>query len=922
MTSPLLTTKLYIPPILTQIVPKTELVDRLEAGIRIGRRITLITASAGYGKTSLIAGWASSFSQQTDLKFCWLSLEESDNDPSLFWTYFLAALQTCRARLGEALAQSIWAQPNPVVIKSFLIGLVNEIAQLDDRLVLVLDDLHLIQNEAILDNLIFLIEHLPVQLHLVLLSRAVPPLPLSRWRARGQITEMNQNDLRFNPVETESFFRNRIAGITRDEVLIIHQRLEGWPTGLQLTALAIEIDAQNSAQETGTFPVGTTSYPFAHSRARVLARLTKAQSYLTDYLTDEVLSHLPEPTQAFLLHTSILEQFSPALCDVVMKKTAYPNMNHPALLAQLEKQSLFLVPLDPERKWFRYQRPFGELLQARLMAQVTGQEMQELHRTVAAWYHEQGFGEDAIHHALQGNDVQSALLWTEQLAPDFLHTGRFNALLALMRDFSRTDLDDRPLLSLYQTRALMYTGQYSAAWERILTLETHILAAGDRSLQAELANLKALLATFTRPPDEALEFASEALAVIPTEALVSRAQMHLLLGALHRLEARLSAAAAEILEAQRLARQANQSYLEDVILENLAALRIQAGDYPGAEKILRKTVQSGLGSGFGQVCLAVIALEWDRLAEADDYLAVGLRMGEKSGVVDVLVNGYVCLSLLRWAQGDQKAAVEAFNLASELSLSSAGSIWGAQVDAERRWLALKLRDAPELAPLVDSREMDPIPDLPQPKYIRLGDQLMKVQVFIANHSWQEALALVQGIEAECQAAGLNRMLVGALLLKAIIYQAIGDPDRALSEMTSAIRTAAPDRFVRVFVDGGEAVQHLLAQCATRCIPEEAAGIQQLLAHFPATSNQNIATSRAVMRVQGQSSVSELVEPLTAREQEVLELIAAGCTNREIADRLVTTENTVKKHTSHIFGKLMVSNRTQALIQARVLGLIP
>jgi LuxR family maltose regulon positive regulatory protein len=218
--------------------------------------------------------------------------------------------------------------------------------------------------------------------------------------------------------------------------------------------------------------------------------------------------------------------------------------------------------------------------------------------------------------------------------------------------------------------------------------------------------------------------------------------------------------------------------------------------------------------------------------------------------------------------------------------------------------------------------MDSIPDLPQRMYIRLGDQLVTVRELIANSSWQEALALVQSTETECKPANLNRMLVEALLLKAIIHQATGDPDCAIAEMTGAIRTAVPDRYVRVFVDGGEAVQRLLVQCAARCTPEEAAGIHQLLAHFPAIAEKLADSSHGRTDVQGQPPISELVEPLTAREQEVLELIAAGCTNREIADRLVTTENTVKKHTSHIFGKLMVANRTQALIQARALGLIP
>lgn len=932
MTIPLLATKLYIPLVPHQAVQRPGLVDRLEEGLHHSRRLTLVTASPGYGKTSLAAGWAAVQRDPAGPQFCWLTLDESDNDPAQFWTYLLAALQTGQAGLGAGLAQAVWAQPNPAVVKLFLIGLVNEIAGLAGRLVLVLDDFHLIQNEAILTGLTFLVEHLPAQLHLALLSRTVPALPLPRWRARDQVTWLQQTDLSFSPAETAAFLGARIAGLSTADVQTIHQRLEGWPGGLQLTALALGGRASDEAAP-GEDPLST--------RDRVLARLARVQPLLLDYLADEVLNGLPEPVQAFLLRTSILERFCQPLCAALLAAVpgAVPDAApgaaaaQPAVLDRLEKQNLFLIPLDPERKWFCYQRLFGQLLQARLAAQVPAAEIQALHRAAAAWHQAQGFGQAAIRHALAGGDLQLALDWVEGLAPDLLHTGRINAFLDLLAGFPAAALAGRPRLSLYHARALVFTGQYAAAWERIAAVEAQARGGGDPSLAAGLATLKALLATFTRPPDEAISYAREALSALPAADLAARAQMHLILGAMHRLEARLPAAAGEILAAQRLAQQARHAHLENTCLENLAAVRIQAGDYPGAEKILSAALSSGQGVGFGRVCLALIQLEWDRLDTAEAYLMEGLRQGEQSGVIDVLVNGYLCLAQLRWAQGDRRAAVEALNLAGELAQASPGSLWGPQVAIERRWLQVRLREAPELARLLGEAEGAGDPHQPLPRYLRLiggvvaARERLAAQERPAEGDLQAVLAQAQALEAECQAAGLARLVVDCILLQALLFQAAGDLPRAQAEMARAVRAAAPDRLLRVFVNEGEPARRMLAGCASLVTPEDAAWIEAILAHFPVEGETSASSGRAGVQAGGlverlePPKRPELVEPLTTRELEVLRLIAAGHTNREIASRLVTTENTVKKHTSHIFGKLGVSNRTLALVKARELGLI-
>jgi LuxR family maltose regulon positive regulatory protein len=922
MITPLLATKLFIPPVSNDSVRRFDLIARLDEGLRQGRCLTLITAPPGFGKTTLTTTWIAANAYREGQQYCWLSLEESDNDPAQFWTYFLSALQTGKAGLGEALAQSVWIQPSPPVVRSFLIGLVNEISGVDDHLVLVLDDFHLIQNEAILDGLTFLLEHHPPRFHLVLLSRTLPQLPLPRLRSRNQVTEIHQDDLRFSLAESHTFLTGQIPGISEPEEQIIHQRLEGWPAGLQLTALAIRTNPFDEDSSPLELQTGSPR----KMRSRIFAQLSRAQSYLLDYLIDEVLNHQPEQIQWFLLRASILERICAPLCEAVLGKKTDPEWDYQRFLVHIEKQNLFLTSLDPERRWFRFQHLFGDLLQVRLVSQTSAQELKELHRNAAAWYQAQGFLAEAIHHALKGDQIENAVDLAERIAPEYLHNGRFNAYITLVSAFPGEALTSRPMLCLYQARALMFHGQYDSAWEQVNKIEAGMGLAIESPLLAELASLRALLATFTRSPDDAIYFAKAALNVIPVGDLVSRVRMHLILGAMHRLEARLSEAADEILEAQHLAEQAKHAYLENAALENLAALRIQAGDLLGAANLLSKGVQSGIGTGFGQVCLASIEYEWNRLEVAEAYLVEGLHLGEKSGVIDVMVNGLLSLSLLRLAQGDPKAAVDAFNQASDFSASSPGTLWGPLVAIQRRRLKLILKQNPDLSILLNEPVSYSPDDQPQARYMRLSNQVVTVREYLAAGDWQEALSLANSIEAKCVEVGLTGLLVETTLLKAIAYDASEDPPRALSVLARAIQIAEPNRYLRVFLTEGERMRRLLFQLSAQAGSNEVEQIRNLLSHFPPTSPDWCADQgkNRFELAQGPSNTEfspSLIEPLTPREQEVLQLIAAGHTNREIADRLVMTENTVKKHTSHIFGKLSVSNRTQALITARKLGLI-
>src|SRR5205823_12120029 len=366
------------------VVIRPRLIERLNEGLQ--RKLTLIAAPAGFGKTTLVSAWVASCDRQV----AWLSLDKGDSDPTLFLTYFVAALQTIAPTIGEGVLGMLHS-PQPPPTEAILTALLNEITAIPDKFVLVLDDYHVIEAKAIDQALTYLIEHLPPQMHLVIVTREDPQLPLARLRARGQLTELRATDLRFTPPEAAEFLNQGMGlNLSAEDITALEARTEGWIVGLQLAAISMQ-----GHQDATSFITSSTG----------------SHHFVLDYLVEEVLQQQSESVQTFLLRTSILDRLCGPLCDAVLLT---PSGSGQETLEYIEHANLFLVPLDNERRWYRYHHLFADLLRQRLQqrsASSTGDEVGDvtaLHRRASVWYEDNGLEIEAFHHAAAANDVARA----------------------------------------------------------------------------------------------------------------------------------------------------------------------------------------------------------------------------------------------------------------------------------------------------------------------------------------------------------------------------------------------------------------------------------------------------------------------------------------------------------------------------------
>ena len=448
MSTPILATKLYIPPLRPKVVFRPRLIERLNEGLH--RKLTLISAPAGFGKTTLVSEWVAGCERPS----AWLSLDEGDNDPTRFLAYLVAALQTVAANIGKGVLGMLQS-PQPPPTESILTALLNELTAIPDNFVLILDDYHVIDARPIDHTLTFLVEHLPPQMHLVIATREDPQLPLARLRVRGQLTELRVSDLRFTPSEAAEFLNQRMAlNLSAEDITALEARTEGWIAGLQLAAISL----QGHKDATGFIKSFTGSHHF-----------------VLDYLVEEVLQQQPESVQTFLLRTSILERLCGPLCDAVVLD---PSASGRETLEYLEHANLFIVPLDNERRWYRYHHLFADLLRQRLhqsTAASKGDEMgdvAELHRRASAWYEDNGLELEAFHHATAANDVEHAERLIEGKGMPLHFRGAVTPVLNWLKSLPTTVLDNHPSLWTTYASVLLVTGQVTSVEQTLHSAET------------------------------------------------------------------------------------------------------------------------------------------------------------------------------------------------------------------------------------------------------------------------------------------------------------------------------------------------------------------------------------------------------------------------------------------------------------------
>ena len=942
MAAALLTTKLYMPPIRPELVPRPQLIELLNEGLH--RRLILISAPAGFGKTTLISVWI----KQSGIPTAWISLDEGDNDPARFLAYLVAALRTIEADIGKG-ALTALQSPQPPDSEALLTALINEINALPHRLILVLDDYHLLTAQAVHKALTFLLDHLPPQMQVVMATRADPPLSLARFRGRGQLIELRQSDLRFSLNEATSFLRQIMAlELSSKDIAALTSRTEGWITGLQMAALALQAAVPGHKHD----PNHTTSFVQA---------FTGSNRYILDYLVEEVLQRQPENIQTFLVQTAILDRLTGPLCDAVLGtedwrlhadagvvRSPLSGIQHPLsgppspsqqILELLDAANLFIVPLDNERRWYRYHRLFADLLRKRLH-HIQPEEEPSLHRRASIWLEENGLVSEAIGHALSAHDNERAAGLIERVAEATLMRSELATFLGWVGALPDELVQERPSLCLLHAWALLWSGQPLASIEsRLEDLDT-----GTKAASIKVSTLRSFLATWQGRISRAGAMAQEALEQLPEDEFFLRSIAAWNVGISLLLSGEIEAGIQAFDEVARMGQEAGNVMMTVSALCHLAELRMSQAEYREAEGIYRRALQSAMDAqghplpigGMALIGLGEISREWNDLETATRYLTEGIECSGRWGDFGTL-DGHIAMARTKQAQGDTQGARDSLRNAQRLAVRFDVTdlddlvvaihqvrLWLAQGDTEAavRWLAERghsLPGAPQAPPEIRPFELTKADDSIS-RQMRSYEDLLLARTFLAVDRPADALPLLERHISmlEQQDRRKSRRMIEVLSLKALALQAHGDADQALTSLKGALDIAEPGGFVRIFVDEGERMLQLLRQAATQGIAP--AYVRQLIAAFDSSVQKDLEGSPGHASVPS-AAIQPLVEPLSERELDVLRLLATGMSNPEIAQALYVATSTVRSHLKNIYSKLNVHKRWDAVHRAEELGLL-
>jgi LuxR family maltose regulon positive regulatory protein len=879
----------------------------------MSRKLTLISAPAGFGKTTLLSEWRM-IHLGSEYPLAWVSLEEADNDPMRLLPYLIAAIQTIEVNVGETALTSL-RSPQPPPIKSVLTALINEIAAIPKDFALVLDDYHVISNKAVHDMIAFLLEHMPPQAHLIIASRADPPLPLARLRARGQMTEIRADDLRFTPEETAAFLRGVMGlDLLEESVTALEERTEGWIAGLQLAALSVR-----GRKDVSGF----------------IAALRGSNRYVLDYLTEEVLRRQPEDVRAFLLQTSILDRLSGPLCDAVTGRADGQEM-----LEGLERANLFTIPLDEERRWYRYHHLFSEFLRDRLHRTQPDQAPQ-LHRKASAWYEHNALVHEAVSHALAGAQFEDAARLMEENFRDMLAHGEASLLLNWMEALPEELLRSRPRLCIPCSWALLITGQLEAAEMRVQDLERMVhtnvnispdereIPVSDEELAAFSGEAAAIQAFIVRNRGDvplSIELSRRALGLLREDNITLRGIVALNLGGAYRMSGDLVAANATLTEAITASQRADNAFAALLAMRELAELEVTGGRLHRAADLYRQALRLAEqrpfpAAGLAHVGMGELLYEWDDLDGAMRHLTEGIELGERSGSTSIVFPGHALLARVKWAQGDVDGAIHIIQedewSAHSMNLSSRDLN---RIAAHGARLRLAQGDVGTAARLLEQRGIRVDNHV---NHLNVFEHVMLARVLIARGEYDAALTLLGRSLGVVEATGSMGIAIEILAVEALAAGARDDEAQAMGALARALSLAEPEDYVRTFVDEGEPMAALLSKFLRTRRKEWHSSPQNDSPEYVSTLLAAFRGFRALSTgADAPRTVQPLLEPLSERELEVLRLVAAGKSNREIAGQLFVTVDTVKKHLTHVFNKLGASSRTRAVAQARELGLIP
>ena len=907
---PILSTKFHIPPVGAYLVSRSRLIEPLNDVKK--KKLILISAPAGFGKTTLLSDWI----KRSKMAVAWLSLDKDDNDPIHFLSYIIGALQNIKQNIGQA-AMNMLRSPQSPPFESILTNIINDITTISKDFTFVLDDYHMVENNQIHKMISFFLEHLPHKMHFILATRSDPPLPLARLRSQNQLIEIRATDLCFSTEETGRLFNERMKlGLSTDEIDLLESRTEGWIAGLQLAALSLQ-----GCKDINGF----------------IQAFKGEDRYIADYLMEEVLNCQPEQIQNFLLQTSILNSLTPPLCDAVTKLK-----NSQQMLGKLEKANLFIFPLDNERHWFRYHLLFADLLKKRLH-QIRPSHEPELHRRASDWYTKNDMNDEAINHALAAKDFDRAAKLLEETAEAIWDRGQQTRLLKWFEALPDEQINSSIQLSLLYGRALNISGHLEAAEIRLQTAErmlksikgrTTTAIASDflgtfkltkKEMQGRIAVIRAFISAYKGDMVQLVQYARQAMESLHEKDLMWRAVAATTLGFVHGWsgDGDLMSARYAFSEAKKVSEEAGNTYFYLFASSCLAGIDGLQGRINQAEETYSRLLKYAEENGMSQTsltgsiyaALGGIHCERNNLAEGIPLIEKGIRLAKLGHDMVVLESCRLhlvrasilkkdCADALRTLQKFEKTAKE-FDIPPWMIHTASAlkaEVWLVNKDYEAvsRWIV-------DSGLSVD----DELTNRQEAEHISL------VRFLIKQNRLEEADRFLTGLIKSAEAGTRIIPLVQMRLLRAVNFYVQDKMATALDELKQALFLAEPGRLVSVFIYEGQPIAELLEKILDQDKEE-----QRKKEEFPVFSKAYVKklllAFKAVKPLQKEIG---LEESLSERELEVLNLIAAGLSNQEIAGKLFISLNTVKTHTKNINSKLNVHNRTQAVARAKELMIL-
>jgi len=922
MAASILVTKLFVPPTRAEFVHRSGLIERLNNGLN--RRLTLLSAPAGFGKTTLVSHWVEHIKSNNKIdgqpiKVVWLSLDQDDNDPVRFLTYFIAALNQSKdieTDIGQG-ALNLLQSPQPPPPNTVLISLINELAAIPEKVVFVLDDYHLIESKQIHQALVFLLENLPSQLHVVIATRQDPSLSLGRLRARDQLTELRAVDLRFTSSEIADFL-NQVMGLnlSSEDIAELETRTEGWIAGLQLAAISMR---------------GREDY------TGFIKSFTGGHRLVLDFLIEEVLGLQPESVQNFLLQTAILDRMTGSLCDAFTGQE-----NGQETLEMLDHANLFIVPLDEERCWYRYHHLFGDLLRQRLR-QTQAEQLKELHDKASEWYKLNGLIDQAIEHALKSEDFDQAAYLIQSQIDVLWQRGEHGKLRRWVQALPEELLITEPQLGIIRAYYLHTIGEYISAEQLLQSIERildphgngdevipsleykHLLEIERLKLRGRLSSIRALIYSFDGNVKEIIKQANRALEFLPEQDLTWRNFSGFALGDAHSYLGDMAASYdARFTTLRACEAEGNIFYIILAALKLATTLREQGELYRTRDLCndqVRLAEKNNLAEinmvGCIRTILGEVLAEFNDLERAIQHARQGVKIAEGGQNLVFLSMSYLYLMRVLFSKKDLEGAKEVFDKVLRLERDMTIPIWlSSQMATWQVKFWLLQEDLEAVSNWADKRGILVCGDQHTHEsidHLSMIDHIVYARVLFAQDRMEETIQLLRHLYKTAERSGRISRSIEIKMLQALAYQSTGQTEQAMESFEHVLNLAEPKGFIRIFVDEGQPMASLLYEALKREITPEY--VQRLLAAFPVTEPEGVTSTKS------QVDQSGLIEPLSEREIEVLQFIAKGLTNQEISNKLFLSMHTIKTHTRNIYSKLGAHHRAEAVAKARAFGIL-